>query len=349
MLTQPYRTLALAVMLLVLFSFPGFGQQEKTKRIAKSYTIKETVDLRFNNRFGKLHIDTHEGDQLEVEVLISVDLRSTSRTQELFDRIRIEVSESASVISYETVLAGNINTKNGENFSIDYRIKMPRNNPLEAKVSFGDMYLGDLTNTAAVEVSYGSLKANRLTGDVDLKLSFSKGEVDAISKGTVTVKYGGLEADEIGVVRLDQQFSDIEIIKTGELDLKSKYGSIKLREAGSVRGSSGFTDITIGDLYKRIDLVTSYGNGVEIRNLSKSFESVDLRGKFGGYTIYLAEDTRASIEVETSFADFKYSGLPIEMSTMIKEMNSARYRGTLNGGGNLIRIDSSYGDVRLYQ
>lgn len=349
MQTQRYRSSILAVLILLIFTGQGFGQDEKTRKISKSYTIDNDVRLSFDNRFGKLHIDTHEGDVLEVEVLIKVNLRNDSRTQQLFDRIDIDVDESTSEISYETDLSGNINTKNGEDFSIDYNIKMPKNNPLSAKVSFGDMYLDDLTGSTEIEVAYGSLKAKRLMGETDLKLSFSSGEVDEIGNGVVEIKYGGLEADKMGNGELDQQFSDVKIGSAGIIDLESKYGTVKLEDVVSVDGRSNFTDFTIGQLQKSIDLVTSYGNGVEIRNLSRDFESINLRGKFGGYTIYLESDTKATIEVETSFADFKYSGLPIDMSTMIKEMNSAEYKGTLNGGGNLIKLDSSYGDIRLYQ
>ncbi|MEQ8713514.1 MAG: hypothetical protein RIC80_10885 [Cyclobacteriaceae bacterium] len=349
MQTQRYSISLVAVLMLLFFAGPGYAQGDKTERIAKSYTISSDVHLNFDNKFGKLHIDTHDGDVLEVEVLIKVDLRNESRSQELLDRIEIDVDESSSEISYETDLPGKINNKNGESFSIDYTIKMPRNNPLTAKISFGDMYLDDLTNTAEIEVAYGSLKAKNLTGEISLKLSFSKGEVGELGDGDVVVKYGGLEAEKMGSGELNQQFSDVEIGVAGNLDVESKYGSVKLQDVVSVDGSSNFTDFTIGHLHKSIDLVTSYGNGVEIRKLSRDFESVELRGKFSGYTIYLEADTKANIEVETSFSDFKYTGLPIEMNTMIKEMSSARYKGTLNGGGNLIRLDSSYGDIRLYQ
>lgn len=349
MQTQRYRISVIAVFMLLISTGLGYAQGDKTKRISKSYTIDSDVRLNFDNKFGKLHIDTHDSDALEVEIEIKVNLRNESRSQQLLDRIQIDVNESSSEISYETDLSGKINNKNGESFSIDYMIKMPKNNPLKAKVSFGDMYLDDLTNTADIEVAYGSLKAQDLTGDISLELSFSQGDVGELGNGQVEVKYGGLEAEKMGSGELIQQFSDIEIEVAGDLDVESKYGSVKLQDVISVDGRSNFTDFTIGNLHKRIDLVTSYGNGVEIRNLSRDFESVNLRGKFSGYTIYLESETKANIEVETSFSDFKYTGLPIEMNTMIKEMSSARYRGTLNGGGNLIRLDSSYGDIRLYQ
>ncbi|GEM_PF-2183232 len=349
MRVQSYNLWIGVVLLLLIQSVGAMAQVEKTRNVNRNYTIDNNVRLNFENKFGKLHIDTHDSDQLEVDILIKVDFRNESRARQLLDRIDIDIDESSSEISYKTKISGNINNKKGEGFSIDYNIKMPKNNPLTARVSFGDMYIGDLTNNADIEVSYGSLKAMRMTGNTDLELAFSKGEVKELGNGSVLVKYGGLEAGKIGNGDFEQQFSDVKIDETGEIDLESKYGSVELRNVVAVEGRSNFTDLKIGHLHKRIDMVTSYGNGIEIRNLSKDFELVDLRGKFGGYTIYLESDTKANIEVETSFAEFEYSGLPIEMNVMIKEMHNGRYKGTLRGGGNLIRLDSSYGDVRIFQ
>ena len=339
----------IGAVLLLMQSVGGMAQVEKTRNVNRNYTIDNNVRLNFENKFGKLHIDTHDDDQLEVDILIKVDFRNESRARQLLDRIDIDINESSSEISYETKISGDIHNKKGEGFSIDYNIKMPKNNPLTAKVSFGDMYVGDLTNSADIEVSYGSLKVMRLTGNTDLELAFSKGEIKELGNGSVLIKYGGLEVGKIGNGNFEQQFSDVNIDEAGEIDLESKYGSVELGNVVAVVGRSNFTDLKIGQLHKRIDMVTSYGNGMEIRNLSKDFELVDLRGKFGGYTIYLASDIKANIEVKTSFAEFVYSDVPIEMNEMIKEMHNGRYKGTLRGGGNLIRLDSSYGDVRIFQ
>ncbi|MEM8894155.1 MAG: hypothetical protein AAGC88_06225, partial [Bacteroidota bacterium] len=329
MKTQRYKGL-IGIILVLFFITAGaaYAQVEKTKRITKSYTVDNGMRLNFHNKFGKLHIDTHDSDQVEVDIVVDVDLRNESRAQQLLDRIDIDVDESSSEISYKTDIRGKINNKKGEGFSIDYNIKMPKDNPLDAKVSFGDMYVGDLTNRARLEIAYGSLTAMRLTGDTDLELNFSKGEVKELGDGSVIVKYGGLNLDKMGDGDIEQQFSDIRIEQAGQLEVRSKYGSVELGDVQAVEGSSNFTSFRIDQLYKSIDMTTSYGNGVEVRNLSKDFEFVDLRGKFGGYTIYLESDTKANIEVETSFSDFKYSGLPIEMNVMIKEMSSGRYKGT---------------------
>ena len=341
------KTRLFSIIIILLCSQLGIAQVLKTKELSKTYAVNPGDELYVKNSFGMIRIDTWEENKLEVNVQIKAEKRNERDAQELLDRISIEVTESGNRKAFVTDINGSIKNKNGETFRIEYQIKMPRTHNLEAEQSFGELYVDDVEGDSRLTVKYGSMVAGKLDGNVDLEVSFSNAEIESMKQGNAEIKYGSLDIEFSENMELEQQFSDVSLGKIGSLRLESKYGNVEIEEASIIDGETNFSNFNLERLNKRIDLRGTYGDGIEIESLSRDFEEVRLKGKYGGFEIGFEEGLRASIEVEVEFADLKHSGLPINFSKMQKSMHSASYTGTLNGGGNRINIESEYGDVRL--
>ena len=156
--------------------------------------------------------------------------------------------------------------------------------------------------------------------------------------------------DEAKVLDLTNGFSDIEIGEVDDLELESKYGKVEIEKANVIDANAHFSGLEIEELTGSLELDCSYLGDFRIDRLEASFTLVDIDGKFGSYEIGLAEDVNADINAEFSFADLKYSSdVNVDFNYRVKESNKSTYKGKIGDGNpnKMIRIDSSYGNLRL--
>lgn len=335
-------------MLFVLVAIAG-DQDQKKKHVEKNYKVSATTKLKIENKFGKVEINSWSKSEFDIKVEIIGKGRNEERAQRILDAIEIDITESSAEIVFETEIQDNKN-KNEEGFEINYTVYMPDKNPLEVKNSFGDVTMGDRNNDLDINVSYGSMKVGDVTGDATIKLSFGSGGVGRIKDGEATIKYSNFEIEGAGKLDLTQGFSDIEIGEVDDLEIESKYGKVEIEKAGKVDADAHFSGLEIEELTGSIELDCSYLGDFRIDKLAKTFTLVDIDGKFGSYEIGLEEGLNADINAEFSFADLKYSSdVNATFNYRVKESNKSSYRGKIGKGdpNKMIRIDSSYGNLRL--
>ncbi|MGL1888179.1 MAG: hypothetical protein OCD76_16805 [Reichenbachiella sp.] len=324
------------------------GDVEKRRVIEKGYTVKENVKLNIKNSFGSVHVNTNDGHDINVRVEVIARKKSVERAMELLDNIVIDISESGSEITFETGISGSLNSKASESFEINYEITMPRSNPLKLKNSFGDVYVGDLDGDCDIQVSYGDIKLGAMNGETKFKLSFGDAEVQKIAVGEIVIKYSDANFKELGVVRFEQGFSNVEIEEANTMDLKCKYGNMTIGSVVGLKGNLGFTDFGIGYLRQELILETSYAGSFTVDRVSKTFSNIDLSGKFGGYSLEFEDGTNADFDIEVKFSDLDLDNTDIDLKYQIKSDVRGEYRGAIgNGGGGKIKITSSYGDVNI--
>lgn len=348
----------LAYNLIVLLAIVGlqtgelFGKDkgldyEKSRKISKSYDVNSNVRLSIENSFGRIHINTWDQNKMTVDVEIIVRMNNENRAQDLLDRIKVEIEESGSEISFETRL-GNLKNRDREEFEINYKVNMPKNNPLRLKNSFGSNYIGDLTGKSDINISYGDFRIEKLYGLTDMRISFSDGAIQLVKEGEIDIKYSDVEIDELGVVKMEQGFSDVEIEKIGTIDLTSKYGDVEIGTVQGIKGHVGYSEFSIDRLEVELDIRAQYSGDFTIDEVAKGFTKIIIDGKFGDYRISFEEGANFTFDTELSFSDFSYSGLPLEFDYKVKEDFSSRYKGKMGSGkGGYINIDTSYGDIRF--
>ena len=349
MLRLVYKSCIIIICLTVISpAYSGNRDVEKRKVVERNYTVDEDVLLSIENRFGKVHINTWDKNEMDIRVEVIARRRTESRAQELLDKIEIKIDESSSTKRFVTDLQGSINNKNSESYEINYTINMPSNNPLELKNSFGDAYIGDISGDVNLKISYGDIQTKNLTGKSDIKLSFGDGEFESISTGEIDVKYSDMDVQKLGVVRIEQGFSDLKITEAESIDLRSKYGDVEIGSIKGIRGYVGFSDFSIDKLWYEMDMETSYAGGFEVEEVSKEFKKVIVEGKFGSFTFGFEEGTNGRFEAKLKFCDFKYYGDELDIHYRVKEDFRSEYRGKFgNGEGGEVRIVSSYGDVKF--
>lgn len=320
---------------------------EKSRKISKSYEVKTDVRLAISNSFGRVHINTWDQNKITVDIEIIARMNNENRAQDLLNRIKIDIDEGSSEISFETIL-GKLKNRDREEFEINYKVNMPKKNPLRLRNSFGGNFIGDLLGDSEINISYGDFRIEKLYGLSDIKISFSDGAIKLVKKGEIDIKYSDLEIDELGVVKMEQGFSDVEIEKIGTIDLNSKYGDVEIGTVQGIKGYVGYSEFSIDRLEVELDMRAQYSGGFTIDEVAKDFSKIVIDGKFGDYRISFEEGVNFTFDTELSFSNFSYSGLPLEFDYKVKEDFSARYKGKMGSGkGGYINIDTSYGDIRF--
>lgn len=344
-----YAVLLFSIIFLHISAIAGKAS-ERRRSIDKSYQVSGNTELSIKNRFGKVHVNTWDKNQVDVHIEIVVRSDKDSRLQELLDAIEINIEDSSpeNSLSFRTSVNGN-NFGHNTSFEINYTVSMPVSNSLDLANSFGDVYVGDLKGSVTLDVQYGNLNGGRFSGSSDVKLAFGSGfsEIELLSRGDLRISYSKLNVEEMGDLDINSQFSTLEVGKAGKLDLVGKYGEINIGEIDNLDANVNFSGFEINRLNSIMDLDIDYGGSNNI-GLSSTVTRVDIKNSFGPLNLEIAPGTNADIQANLSFCDLKYNEGQINFNKIIKDHTSSEYVGKIGKGGNTnLVITSKYGSVRI--
>ena len=347
-----------AVFLLVLIFAHTFIQarpeNEQRKEVNKTYQVSPTTSISFTNSFGRMHINTWDKNEVQVNIEIITRASSESKAKDMLDRIKINIDDAnpSSGITFKTSLSNTRNSGN-QSFEINYTVSMPKNNPLYMKNSFGDTYLADYSGSLTLNESYGNLKAEDLEGENNIDLSFGGGTstIESLKKGNLKVSYSNLQVGLIGQAEVNSQFSNIEIEKAVDISLLSKYGEVKLGEVNSMEATVNFASFKIDKLGKKLILGIEYGGNTSIGQISKDIQLLDIRSSFGPVKLDLPAGLNASIKVKLEFGNLNYDQGNINFNRIHEGQTSKEYEGKIGDGSSTVNIllNSKYGDIKLNQ
>ena len=340
-------SLLVALFMVLLLPVLVVGQ-EKEKRINRTFDVSPSTELAVDNQFGRVHVNTWDKSQIQVEVVIKAEMRNEEKSQDFIDRVEIDISESSSLISLKTDYGNKMNSRKGESFSVDYTISMPEVGDLDVRNKFGDIYVGDIKGALNVVLKYGSMRGGKLLGDSDIELGFGNADIEELGNTRLDIKYSDLEVEKTKDIDLDQQFSNIRIDEMSEVDLRSKYGSVELGLVKSVDGSAGFTDFEIRELLSQAKLDLEYVGGFRIEKVRKGFELIKIDAQFTSMDITLDNNVNGQFDGVFKFSDLNKRGDRLDLNYIKKDMHRNEYKGKIGDGGpGTISVDSGYGDLKL--
>jgi Toastrack DUF4097 len=193
---------------------------------------------------------------------------------------------------------------------LHYEIRVPKSTTLEIRTGGGGIRVDSTVGYADVKTSGGSIELSHLTGDVHAHTSGGKIRAEQI-RGEVEVgtSGGGIEADSIdGGLVADTSGGGIRIDAiTGRVRARTSGGSIEV-VLSKGNAHGGTIETSGGSIYAKIDAAANL--------------NVDASSSGGGVS----------------------SNLPLRGTDSFWRNN---LRGTLGSGGELLRLHTSGGSVRL--
>ncbi|MDZ7267190.1 MAG: DUF4097 domain-containing protein [candidate division KSB1 bacterium] len=285
------------------------AQEERSE---KSFTVKPGGWLELRADFGSVEVTSWAKDEVRVEVTKRVEGRSQRRASELFKDYEITYNQTANGVAIVAKMYGGSRRWWGGNdgLQVEFRLSVPQKYNLDLNTAGGSISVDNLIGEARLKTSGGSLTLGRIEGPVDARTS----------GGSITVG----EVD-------------------GEVEVETSGGSISVDGAGgSLRAHTSGGGVTLRRLRGSVTASTS-GGSLSAELLEQFNAPCDLSTSGGGISVYLAPGIKADVDARTSGGEVE-SDLPITVQGAIGE---GKLQGKLNGGGPLLTLRTSGGDIRL--
>jgi hypothetical protein len=267
--------------------------------------------------------------------------------------VDIDEDRGDNLISFITRIDkfNNKNWGNNSKYEINYTVSMPKQNPLQVKNMYGDLYVADLNGNAEISLSYGSLKLGRLSGENIVKLAYGSGSntIAQLKKGSLNVSYSKLTLEETEVLELKNSYSDINIGKAGNINLSSRYGSVDIKSIASLEGTSGYSGFSIGSLADKLDMKLQYCSGFKVADISARFNSINLEGSYSSFNLNFKDNAAFKFNVDLQYGDLRVDKENVQFNVVEKRNTSNTYQGQFGKSSSLgkVNINSRYGDVKF--
>ena len=322
-----YKFFALAVVALLWTSaYAVSPEAEYTKTIKKEFSIDPDGMAQFITKYGKLDIKTWEKNRVKIEVNIRVEARNEDAAQDVFDRIRIDFTNSDKLVKAETVVESSSTWKwwgsSKSDFTVDYEVYLPASLTLDASHRYGDMMLAGFAGRVIVNLKYGNLRMQTLSCDLDLDLSYSNGTIASTRNADIEAAYSNLTVRKVQDVDFTSKYSNVVIETGGKLTAESKYDSYRIGQAESFNNNGSFgnveiasvsdlsaesryTDFKIKELRNSAELDLQYG-GAKVENILKGFSLIRLNGRYADFKLKVEEGASYQLEATGKYAGILY-------------------------------------------
>ena len=211
----------------------------------------------------------------------------------------------------DVTVTGKLKKKFWGHYDIDvvFTIAVPHQYNVRPSTSGGDIEVRSLAGTVSGATSGGNIKAEEIDGEVKLSTSGGDAMARKVTGHTMVTTSGG-----------NVEVSDVK---------------------GDVEATTSGGDVLVRDIDGKVKAGTSGGDvRVSVRGANRGVEAMTS----GGDVEVLVDPTvGADIDASTSGGDV-VCDLPVTVQGKISE---SRVKGTVNGGGPLIKAYTSGGDVMI--
>lgn len=341
------------VIWVLVFSLSGlvFGQEAtKTKQISEKYVLSSADKFDVTNKYGKVHINTHDGKELSVEVQMKAWAKNDEKAQTLLDRISIRYGKTGDVVSFETEISqGNVNISGNSGFEINYTVNMPKNNDLRVENKYGNTFLADFKGNLDLEAKYGNLKALKLTGSSKkIEVKYGNLDIAELEKGSLEIAYGNGSIGRVNDLDLRNSYSNMSFDYIKNVDLVTKYGGFTVEEeAENIKGEIQYSKFEVKKLKNSLVLEVEYAGGFRVRQISNKFTKIDLTGKYSSFNLEFEKNANFDFNVSTRYGNFSNSLPNVKIAKQIEQSQSSQHEGKVGNGGGVIRVEAGYGSVKF--
>lgn len=286
--------------------------------------MERTLRLDPNGRFS---LDTDMG---KVTVVGSsapgARLVITSRRRDLDDLLRFDFREQPGSVSVTA------RRKHGRIFgwhrgdSVHWEIQVPTATELDVETSGGGIKVSGMQSDARLDTSGGAIEVRDFVGDLEGETSGGGIVLDRIrGRMRVATSGGGIQGAELdGPITADTSGGSVRLDRvTGDIRAHSSGGGIHIREAGG-----------------RVDANTS-GGGIDATFARGNARGGTLETSGGGIEVSL--DPSVGLRIDASGNSVR-ADVPIVVQG---SLSRGKLKGTLGGGGELLRLHTSGGGVRI--
>lgn len=333
------------------------GKYTKTKTLNKEYTVNAEAGLRVDNSYGNIDIVTWNQNKVMIEVTITTNGNDEEKVQEKLDKIDVDFSGSASLVTAKTLFGDKKNSSwswwgnknNNVKMEINYSIKLPVTNSVDLNNDYGAINLNKLQGNAKINCDYGQLNIGELMAENNyLNFDYTKNSTIAYMKsGKINADYSAFVLEKTDYLELNADYTRSEVEEVQELNYNNDYGKLYVGTAGSIIGRGDYIPLRVKSLSGELNINSDYGS-IEVEKITAAAKNITIRSDYAGIRLFFDPAYSFDFVVDLSYASFDGdSALEITHSTKdYTNKNYKGYHGSKNSG-NMININSEYGGVTL--
>lgn len=343
---QTFKWIALLALITIVFSATNALATEKTKKFHESWAASGIETVNIVNKFGEVKITNKGGNEITIDVLVTVEASSENKAIDLLDKISVSMQKNGKTVYAKTTIENNFSSQ--RRFSIDYVVNVPSDKNLEISNKYGNTIVNQLFANGQFDIQYGNLTANELkapgTDNMNVRLAYGKASIETANDLRLDLQYSGITVGKMKDLLLQSKYSSLDLEEGGNIRIDSKYDKYNFGKVASVLATTKYTQVRIEKLAKSLKIEAGYG-GIRVNEISADFESVSVTNAYGQISLGLG---KASYSVDASC---EYCGISYPENNFkgnkIKERNTQTIEGKVGNGGRTIYIRSRYGEIRL--
>lgn len=308
----------------LLLSVVGYAQETVSKKIEKSYSLKNDGKFLLNNKYGTVIINGWDKDEVKLTIDIEVSHKKRGNALDLLERIHSNIMVTRNIVDITSEI-GEKSTSffskyfdkmnpfdlDKSNVKINYTVFVPSKVDMELTNKFGDIILSDWKGKLRAKIEHGDIWLNDNLTDANIEVRFGRLNANGIDYGHLNLKNSNLDLEEAKQLRIISSGSDMEINNVSLLDIDSSKDVMHINHVTTMEGKVDFSKVYINTLG----------------------EEISLRAKVADLKISAIEkpDSKIHIDQESSEININISG------------QSLIFNATLEQG--LLRIPKTFTDI----
>lgn len=337
---------------LIRKAVPDFLTETTLEDIVKVFPVAPGGKLTIDADFGAIDVQSADADNVSVRVRRAAQLKEDRRAGEILKNFDVQMTHAAVDVKIEAKFRGPIKQwkKAKKRLDVQFEIVVPRNYTLDLKTADAEISVVDIVGDVSVHTAGAGLRLQNIIGHIDGTTSGGNVDLKAF-EGDATLRTSG------GNIMLDGG--------TGDVKAKTSGGNIQMMGVmGAVNGDTSGGTVTLRGCKGGADVKTA-GGSIEVENdgpvlaktsggsircllqaaVSSQNLLLDLETIGGSINVSLVPDIAATVEARVLGGSVT-TEFPVAVETT-GTVKPDQLRGTINGGGSLLKLFSVGGNVIL--
>ncbi|MCI0614267.1 DUF4097 domain-containing protein [bacterium] len=331
-MAKRFQVLFLILGTSLLFSITTFAYDSVVDRISKSFNVQGRSKLVVQNDDGRTTIQANTANEVRIEVTKEVfHARDEAEAKKEADRVQVTLEQVGDRIEVRTVRPNWTFDFGGRpQVEVNYQIFAPAESDVSTKTSDGPVEVIGIHGNLQISSSDGDITFSDCDGDIDIQSG--DGDIHA-SKSTggmqISFRDGDLTASEL----------------SGKLVLKSSDGDVSVNGfQGKMDASSRDGKVDLNGVFTSLAAKSSDGDvDITIQPGSVMQQDWGLSSRDGDIQVRLPDDFAADLSVRARDGKINTT-VPV---SVIGSLSENQLSGKLNGGGYLLDIKTSDGDIQI--
>ncbi len=278
------KGLLLSLLLISGVSF-SMAAQEVSKTVSRNYKVQKSFDLQVDNKYGDIQVLNWSKDEVDVQVLITVEAPSAEKAEELLAKVNVAINEGANMASFTTEFEKDMEWGKKTNVKVDYTVSLPERVNVDLSNKYGDLFIQKISGLAKINIAYGDLKAESLSrGNTEpynaVKLAYSDGTIDNCGFLNLDLAYSNMTVTKSALLNIESRYSKIYSTTADIMTIEGKYDKYEFGELASLNMETKYSSLAINKLSKELILESAY-TGVKVLLATAGVNRVDAEMSYG--------------------------------------------------------------------